>query len=369
MRKRTKITFTAGGTGGHVYPALAVAGEVRRLRPDVDIEFIGRHASFEEEKVSQEGYQFVGIAAKGWSRAGLSQNLAFPLVLFFSTARIVFHFLLSRPAAVFATGGYVTAPSLFAARFLRIPIYLQEQNTYPGWVTRVLARSARKIFLGFEEATRYLPQRSRSRTVVLGMPIRPLPSNVSREEVLKRHGLDPNRKVFLIFGGSQGSRTLNHWMRAAAQPIIERTGTQIVWQTGLREWQTNGFNRSNDGLKVVPYLDPIYDFLSVADLILCRAGASTLAEIAAFGVPSIMVPFPHATDNHQEKNARFFEAQGAGICLIESSGSPEKVVEVVTSLLNDPSQMESMRGKCRRLGHPEATQKTAEEFLRSMGVA
>jgi len=366
---RNAVVFAAGGTGGHVYPALAIAQEIRRLRPEIEIEFVGRHHSFEQEKVALDRFPFFWISARGWSRSGLHHNVVFPIVLAWSTMRVMVHFLRHRPAAIFATGGYVTASALIAARILSVPMYLQEQNTYPGWVTRAMAISARRIFLAYSEAAKYLPGLTRSRIQVLGMPIRPIPENVDKNEILDRHGLLQDRPVFLVYGGSQGSHTLNNWMRAASQSILNKAGVQIVWQTGLQEWHRNGFARNGTGLKALPYLDPAYDFLSITDLILCRAGASTLAEVAAFGIPSIMVPYPYATDNHQEKNARFFEAKGAGLCFVEKDGSPEKLAQLVIDLFADGPRLETMRRQSRSLGHPDAAPATAQAFLNCLGAA
>jgi UDP-N-acetylglucosamine--N-acetylmuramyl-(pentapeptide) pyrophosphoryl-undecaprenol N-acetylglucosamine transferase len=155
-------------------------------------------------------------------------------------------------------------------------------------------------------------------------------------------------------------------MKAAAQKIIEKTSAQIVWQTGITEWQAHQLQTHADhpDVKVLAYLDPIYDYLGMADLVLCRAGASTLAEVTAFGLPSLMVPYPHATDNHQEKNARYVEASGAGICLVEKETTAETMTEKVISLLNDRNRLAEMGLNSRKLGKPAAAYDTAVQFIK-----
>ena len=363
--KKHKIIFASGGTGGHLYPAIAVADAVQTLRPDWKIEFVGRNKRFEEEKVRAAGYDFWGISAKGWSRNYYKKNLFIPFIAAYSVLRLLLHMLVDRPKAVFGTGGYVSAPVIAAAKLLRIKIAIQEQNTYPGLVTRMSSRFSSRIFLAFDEALKYLPDLPSGRTMVLGVPIRNTEGFV-KGDLLRFYSLDADRPILVVFGGSQGSRTLNAWMKKSMKKIVSNSNAQIIWQTGISEWQIQQTIRHKDqiaGVKIIPYLDPIYNYLAIADLILCRAGASTLAEITAFGVPAVVVPYPYATDNHQEKNARYIEDNGAGICLLEKDTDEEKIAEVICGLFADRNKLDTMSRNSKLLGHPDATKKTAEEFI------
>lgn len=363
--KETRILFASGGTGGHLYPAIAMAEEIREQNPEWRIIFVGKKGGFEQEKVTEAGYEFFGIRAKGWSRKKMGENLSLPFVLTLTVAHLLLWMLFNRPKAVFGTGGYVSAPTLLTARLLGIPIAIQEQNAFPGWVTRWACNVAKKVFLAYPEAQKYLSKTSYKKIQILGMPIRPI-ANFRKEDLIMRYGLSAEKPVFVIFGGSQGSRTLNQWMGKIAGPVIEQTGAQVIWQTGVTEWQMRHLRPNGEipGVKILPYLDPIYDYLAMADLVLCRAGSSTLAEITAFGIPAIMVPYPHATDNHQEKNARYLEKAGAGICVLENEITDEGISQKVLDILQNRKKREEMSRASKSLGRPNAARETAREFIK-----
>jgi UDP-N-acetylglucosamine--N-acetylmuramyl-(pentapeptide) pyrophosphoryl-undecaprenol N-acetylglucosamine transferase len=361
--KLKRIYFASGGTGGHLYPAIAVAEQLNKLRPEWALTFIGRQSSYEYDKIQDTSYNFFGITARGWSRSHRLQNI----LVFFANGmgiiKIFFYMLFNRPHAVFGTGGYVSAPTILAARLLRVPVCLQEQNTVPGLVTRWASLIAKIIFISYETTEEHL-KRFKDKIQVLGTPIRDI-SVKPKPELKKKYDLDINKPVLLVFGGSQGSRTLNTWMNECMRELLEKTGTQIIWQTGFSEWQLVHIrNNLPEGVRIIPYLDPIYDYLGMADLTLCRAGASTLAEITAFGLPGLLVPYPHSTDNHQEKNALFIEEKGAGLCLLEKETTSKKLVTIVTELLADQKRLEIMGQNSKKLGKPEAAQNIARELIR-----
>ncbi len=363
--KRKKIIFASGGTGGHLYPSLAVAKVVERLRKEWEIEFVGRKKSFEEEKVLNAGYKFYGISARGWSRKKMSENIVFPFVMGISVLKLIVSMVINRPAIVFGTGGYVSAPAIAAARILGVKVAIQEQNVFPGWVTKWSSSFADRIFLSFDGAKKYLKNIS-NRSTTFGVPIRDI-NKVSKTSIIKRHKLDTGRPVVIVFGGSQGSRALNSWIQSAHNDIIKNTDAQIIWQTGSEEWKKIEESNSVEDKKnviVLPYLEPMYEYLAIADLVVCRAGASTIAEVTAFGIPSIMVPYPYATGNHQEINAKYVETSGGGVCLLEKDMNAGKFAVKVIQMLQNKSELEDMKRKSKRLGKPDAAFKTAEDIIK-----
>lgn len=361
--KHNRIIFASGGTGGHLYPAFAVAEEIRRTHPGWEFLFVGRKRGFGEQRVMDWGYDFLGIHAKGWDRKKTCRNITVPFVMMSGTVRIFFHLLCHRPAAVLGTGGYVSAPTLLCAKILRIPIAVQEQNAFPGAVTRWAAQFANRVFLANNDAAKYL-KKTKGKVMTLGMPIRPITAE-PKQNLHEKHGFDKEKPVFLVFGGSQGSSCFNRWMRSAYLRILKETDAQIIWQTGDRDWPITLPDGSlNDRIRVMPYLDPIYDYLRIADTVLCRSGASTVAEITVFGIPAVMVPFPYATDDHQRKNAEYLAKNGAGFCLHEKETTAEKMAETVIGLLRNQNQRKEMSARSKELGQPEAAARTAEEFIR-----
>ncbi len=310
---RYKILFAGGGTGGHLYPAVAIADRLSQLlegRGEVDIRFVGTKRGLEYRIRDTLGYPLHLINMRGLVRSFTPRNLLLPFVVagaLFKASLLLGRFV---PDIVVGTGGYVSWPVLRMARTRKIPTVLQEQNSYPGIATRQSARHARKIYLGFERAADYLD--TPAELLVTGNPVRSSVLGGNRGEALKLFGLDPNKRTILVLGGSQGARAIN---QAVLQSLKNKSLTdkyQLLWQTGKRDYKDVTVNAGDKAscCSLFPFADKMNLVYAAADVAVARAGALTLAELTATGIPSILVPYPHAAEDHQRKNALEFAQRG-----------------------------------------------------------
>jgi len=364
--KAVRILFAGGGTGGHVYPALAVADELRRIRPEVGVTFVGTHDRLESRVVPERGYDFRAISISGFRRSFSLEGLLVPLKVVHALVQSLLLLARLKPAVVVGTGGYVSGPPVAAAWLLGIPTLLQEQNSYPGVTTRLLARLAKEVHVTFATTGGYLSRRA---TVHLtGTPTRPEIGTVSRRDAAERFGLDPDAVTLLVLGGSQGAASLNDAMLAMLPDLLRRH-VQVVWATGSGE-----FKRVEEALRralpagdprvhCVPYIDRVEDAYALADLAVARAGATTLAELMRAGVPALLVPYPHAAADHQTDNARTMVEAGAAL-MVKDAEVVASLGERLGLLLDDPARRCTMGARARSLAHPEAAREVAEAVLR-----
>jgi UDP-N-acetylglucosamine--N-acetylmuramyl-(pentapeptide) pyrophosphoryl-undecaprenol N-acetylglucosamine transferase len=334
-----RILFAAGGTGGHVYPALAVAQALRELRSDARVHFVGGRRGVEGRLVPAAGFSLTRLPATGLRGGGPLGALRFLAAFALAIVGAAMLVLRLRPDVVLATGGYASAAPAVAAAGLGRPLWLQEQNSVPGSTNRFLARFAERAYVAFSEAETAL--RRAGRVIHLPNPVRP---SILKErgrrpqpEDLRRFDLDPSRPTLLVFGGSRGAHTLNQAFREAYEKICERTRWQCVVQTGHEDWERTRAASSTDGTgasraRVLPYIDDMEAAYRVADLVVCRAGAMTLAELSVLGKPSILVPYPHATDDHQTRNAQAFAAAGAAVVVDDSEWDGPRFLSLLEEL-------------------------------------
>ena len=363
-----RVIFTGGGTGGHIYPAVAAAAELKRRTPGTEIIFIGTKSGIEAKVVPEAGFPIIFIPA-----AGFSKN---PLRLFrfllFNTAGILKALLIIKnfkPDLVVGSGGFVSAPVLQAAKFSHIPYILLEQNVLPGKVTRMMASKAEKIMISFEESKKSLPV---EKTVLTGNPVRKEIIEAKREEALKKLKLSPDCFTILITGASQGAKSLNSAV-IKALPQWKDKNWQIIHLTGRKNY--NEVKQAAEKLMqdftgkylIIDYTEDMASLYASANLAIARAGASTLAEITARGLPAILVPYPYAADNHQEKNARWIEKVG-GAVVIDDVEVEEKLCEVVLSLASSPEKLKDMSEKSGSLGRPDALSMIIDEIMSSVSV-
>ena len=349
-----KFLFVCGGTGGHIFPAVAIAESLKKMGVQ-DIVFAGRKDSMEERLVSKNWpYEF--ITAVPLHRGPFLKNLTLPFNLSKSLVRAKSVIKKGKPDVVVATGGYVSLPIVLAAGSLGLPVYLQEQNAVAGIANKVGARYAKTIFVTSEEAAKGFPI---EKTRILGNPVRELPNeNDLARPVEFREG----KKAVFIVGGSQGAVGINTKIEESIEKITANGDVSVVWQVGVKN--VDDINRR---LGILPnvavrgFLDNIYAYMKHADLIISRAGASALAEILAFGKPSILLPYPHATANHQEFNARVVEKAGA--CLVELDSEPNDLWNKVEGLLFDDSRLAKMAAAAKGLGMPDAADQIAKIIL------
>jgi len=360
------ILFAAGGTGGHLYPAIAIAEEIKKQKPDVRIAFAGTKNKIEARVVPQKGFEFYTIWISGFSRSLRISNLLFPLKVIVSLVQSFFVIKKLQPAVVVGTGGYVCGPILYVASLLGIPTVVHESNSYPGVTTRMLASRATKVFITFEATTRWLSEKANVELV--GNPTRVELSSVTREEGAKHFGLDASKKTVFAFGGSLGAASINSAMPKLIGDAIQK-GYQIIWQTGLRPRRGESNTASlpqfqqHENIKVLPYMENIEYAYAAADVVVSRAGATTLAELTRLGKPAILVPYPYAAANHQELNAKTMVEAGAAF-IISDNQLNEKLLGQVKALLFNESLLRDMHNKSVALGKPNAGKEIAEKILK-----
>ncbi len=359
---RLRILVTGGGTGGHVYPGLAVADELRRAVPDLDVRFAGTRRGLESVLVPRAGYRLHTVPASGLRGLGARGRLLFVLNFVLGVLRAVGLLMAWRPVVVLGTGGYVGGPVMLAARLLGVPCALQEQNAVPGSANRLVGRWARRVYLGFAEAARWFRPAA---GVVTGNPVR---SAFVADPDPVAAGRSPGR--VLVFGGSRGARTLNLALAAAAPVWRDRSDLELLIQTGVEmrdEVAAAWSGVSGERVRVVSYIEDMPAALAWADLAVCRAGAMTLAELQAAGRPAVLVPFPHATDDHQTANAEACCRAGAARLLVDGDCDGATLTAMVDELLQDPQGLVGMGRAARGLARPRAAEIIALDLLNLVG--
>ena len=352
--KNPMVLMVCGGTGGHIYPALAIADSLRAQGVQ-KISFAGRKNSMEETLVAPH-WPFEIITAVPLARGSLLHNLAMPFKLLKSiwgAWRLVARL---KPSFVVATGGYVSLPVILAAGLRKIPVYLQEQNAVAGVANRIGAKFAKMIFVTSQDAALAFPA---GKTRVQGNPVRALPAAGSLPVPSEFVGF--THKV-LVLGGSQGGRGINAKIEESLERIALRSDVCLVWQAGAKNIDPiRARAKLPANVHLAGFLNPVYAYIDHADLIVSRAGASTLAELLAFGKASVLFPFPFATANHQEHNARVLERAGAA--LVELDSDPNGLWDKVEQLLDHPEALQNMAQKSKALGMPDAADRIARDLL------
>jgi len=351
-----KVLLAGGGTGGHIYPGLAIAETLQQQNPQLEILFVGTLRGLEKDLVSQAGFSFAAITVEGLPRkiSWTSLQTGFKLVKGLWQARkIIQRFL---PSVVVGTGGYVSGPVLAIAAWQGIPTLIHEQNAFPGITNRLLAKWVQKIAITYPESGKYFPA---GKTILTGNPVRPEIISAEKGKALAKLGLNPQKKTVLVFGGSRGSRSINQALAASKEVWPRETNLQIIHVTGKEDfsWVSSGMGEFAGGnVLIKPYLHNMPEALAAADLVVCRAGATTLAEITVRGLPAILIPYPFATDNHQEYNARSLEREGAALVLLDQELASGKLAEKILNLLQDENRLKMMAQKSKILGKPQAAQ-------------
>jgi UDP-N-acetylglucosamine--N-acetylmuramyl-(pentapeptide) pyrophosphoryl-undecaprenol N-acetylglucosamine transferase len=368
--ERTVVVFSGGGTGGHLYPALALGEALVSRRPDVRPFFVGAERGVEARVLPAQGIEHALVPVRGMARGAGLPGWTFLRDLLRSLSRVWALFRELRPALVVVTGGYAGAPAGIVAALRGIPLALQEQNSVPGVTTRLLSRFARQIHVAFAETISRLPSGVRPRTRQNGNPVRP-PVPRGRHAARAVFGLTPEGTVVLVVGGSQGSLALNRAVLDAVRGVVEGKlprpdGLQLLWSTGHAHLPATAVALAEMGepewVRAVAYIERMDAALASADLALGRAGAMATSEFLAWGLPAILVPLPSAAADHQTENARSLEAVGAAVHLPESALSGVTLWAKVLELATDPAQLAAGRSAALAAARPEAAQKIAEEL-------
>jgi UDP-N-acetylglucosamine--N-acetylmuramyl-(pentapeptide) pyrophosphoryl-undecaprenol N-acetylglucosamine transferase len=350
----TAILFAGGGTGGHLFPALAVAEEIRLRRPDIRIVFVGTRERIEARLVPRHGFEFHPIRVTGLRRRLTADNLLVPVRAAGAVLQSLRLMRGLRPAVVVGTGGYVCGPVGAAAVLAGVPLVLHEQNSIPGMTTRMLAGRATEVHVTFGTTRNHLRRQDNVR--LTGNPVRRALGTVSRADAAARFGFRPDCPTLLVFGGSLGARSINDAVLQTL-PRIGIPDLQVLWQTGEgdEEGMRNGIAGVTGGtVRIQGFIDDMEYAYGCCDLALCRAGATTLAELTRTGVPSVLVPYPFAADDHQTANARTLADAGAAEMLTDAE-LPQRLGEVLARLLRDPARLGAMSSVAQSLGRPDAT--------------
>ena len=360
-RSRLRAIISGGGTGGHIFPAIAIADAIRQAEPDAEILFVGAKGKMEMEKVPKAGYPIEGLWISGFHRQLTLRNLLFPLKLassLWKAWRIIGRF---RPDVVVGVGGFASGPLLEVATRRGIPTLIQEQNSYAGVTNRLLARKVNKICVAYPGMERYFPA---EKIVLTGNPVRKAieGSQASREEGAAYFGFDPARPILFLFGGSLGAKALNEAMAANASLLRERPEVQVLWQVG-QLYEADFLACEAAGLPNVEaraFIDRMDLAYAMADVVLCRSGALTISELYFAGKPAIFIPSPNVAEDHQTKNAKAVVDAGAA-WMIRNSEAREQLIRKSFELLDDETTRRQLSAKIRQLAMPDAAVHIAAE--------
>ena len=361
-----KIMISGGGTGGHIYPALTIADELKKIIPDVEIIYVGTAVGLEKDIVPRYGYDMRYIEVAGFRRS-LSMDTLKSFYLLYKGLKQAKELIASeKPDLVIGTGGYVCGPIVYQAAKAGIVTCIQEQNAMPGVTNKILARYVNRVFLGYEAARKYFS--GKAGVVYTGNPIRREIVNEDKGASYEELRLNPNMKTILVFGGSRGAKSINKAMVGVELKLSGRTDVQILHATGEANYTEHmkalgARGGVKDNIHVVPYLHNMPAAQAVADFTVCRAGAIGLAEIAAKGIPAILIPFPYATANHQEFNARAVEEKGAAKVILDKDINSTVLLEEIEFLLDNPEELGKMRRAALNLSSLGAGENVARQAL------
>ncbi len=360
-KRKYKILISGGGTGGHIFPALSIANALKR-RLDCDIRFVGAENRMEMEKVPAAGYPIQGLPVAGFDRKHLWRNFGVLLKLRKSLGmakRIVREF---QPDIAIGVGGYCSGPTLKAAQKAGVPTLLQEQNSYAGVTNKLLAKKARKVCVAYEGMERFFPE---AEIVMTGNPVRKdlLEKASDPQKARESFGLDPQRPTLLVVGGSLGARTLNESMEAGLSRLVEN-GYQVIWQTG-KNFGDRGTMAAKGlkGVVVTKFVTDMASAYSAADLVVSRAGASSISELELLGKACVLVPSPNVAEDHQTKNAMALSTRGAAM-LVTDAEAREKLTDTVLELMGDKNKLKSMSTEISRLALRDSDEKIADEVIK-----
>ncbi|MFZ5815503.1 MAG: undecaprenyldiphospho-muramoylpentapeptide beta-N-acetylglucosaminyltransferase [Bacillota bacterium] len=357
-----RYLITGGGTGGHIYPALSIAAALQELDPEAELLYVGTSTGREAGVVPKSGIPFAVISSGGLINLGLLQKVKGGLAALQGVWQALGHIRRFRPDLVIGTGGFVAGPVLLAARLAGRPVVIQEQNAFPGVTNRLAARWARAVFVPYEEARAHFPPGTR--LVMAGNPVRPEVGAATREAGRRAFGLSEGERVLVIMGGSGGARDFN---RVAAEAVLrlDLPGLRVIHITGERYYEQvrEQYGSRAPHVTLLPYAHNMPEVYAAADAGLFRSGALTLAEIQVRGLPSVLIPSPNVTHNHQEWNARTLEKRGAAVVVREQGITPEKLAAALREVLTDEPRTRRMREALAALADPDAGRQIAAKMI------
>lgn len=362
---KIKIILSAGGTGGHIYPAVAVAEELKKeLGERVELLFVGAEGKMEMERIPALGYPIVGLPVVGLQRKLSLANLALPFKVWKSVRRARSVIREFGADLVVGFGGYASGPVLWSAQRAGLPTLIQEQNSYAGLTNKILGKRAKRVCVAYEGMERFFPS---DKIVLTGNPLRGGFSNLEsiREDAYRYFSLDPQKKTVLVVGGSLGTRSLNEMMKRWVEHIAAQDKYQVMWQTGSyynREMNEFMTNRSRNGLWIGAFIERMDYAYSAADVVLSRSGALSVSELSLVGKPTIFVPSPNVAEDHQTQNALALTSRNAAVMLPDSEAL-ERGIPLVEELLADEQRREELSKNIEEVAEPQATPKVVAELL------
>lgn len=360
-----RIIVSGGGTGGHIYPAITLIKTIQAMATNCEVLYVGTKRGLEADIIPKEGLAFKTVDIRGFKRKLSLENVK---TLFKSaqsileSSKIIKDF---KPDVVIGTGGYVCGPVLLAASLMGIPTMIQEQNVIPGITNKILAKFVDKIAVGYQEAGSYF---SKNKVVFTGNPIREEVMTAKKTSGIAEFGLDPSKRTILISGGSRGARSINEAMLGVHQHFAKNRSIQLLHVTGKNEYNDIVAKLKNESIDedavgnimIKPYLYDMPKALAIADLAIFRAGAVGLAELTARGIPSILVPYPYAAENHQEHNAMVMKQRGAALVIRDRELSAPRLIEMIDGLLKSDTKLDAMAKASLALGKPKAAAEIAK---------
>lgn len=358
--KKPRFIISGGGTGGHIYPAVAIANELKSRFPEAEFLFVGAKDKMEMQKVPQAGYAIKGLWISGIQRKLTLDNAMFPFKLLSSmwnSFRIIKSF---KPDVVIGTGGFASGAVLKVASMLNIPTVIQEQNSYPGITNKLLAKKANKICVAYENLERFFPK---DKMILTGNPVRQdLINEASKSEAIAYFKLDANKKTLLVLGGSLGARRINQLIEKELDFLLSQN-IQIIWQCG--KLYLNDYSKYNekDNVQVVAFIDRMDLVYAAADVVISRSGASSVSELCIVGKPTIFIPSPNVAEDHQTKNAKAISDKNGAI-LIKESELEAQFENVFSDLISNESKQTELSQNIKKLAKPNATKDIVEEIMK-----
>jgi UDP-N-acetylglucosamine--N-acetylmuramyl-(pentapeptide) pyrophosphoryl-undecaprenol N-acetylglucosamine transferase len=361
--QRLKIIVSGGGTGGHIFPAIAIANAIKSLRPDTEFLFIGAEGKMEMEKVPAAGYKIEGLWISGLQRKLTLSNLVFPFKVMSSLMKAKKILKSFKPDAVIGTGGFASGPMLQVAAKRGIVTLVQEQNSYPGITNKILSKKVDRICVAYGGMEKYFPK---EKILLTGNPVRQdiLTLDGKRDRGLEYFGLDTSEKIILVIGGSLGARTINESI-VKCLPEFEKNNIQLIWQTGKGFFETAKQSVSkyeNKGIKAFDFIQKMDYAYAVADLVISRAGASSVSELCLVKKPCILIPSPNVAEDHQTKNAMALVTHNAAV-IIKDSESREKLCTQTIELINDADKCFKLSENIGKLAFQDSATVIANEVL------
>ena len=362
--RSVKVIISGGGTGGHIFPAISIANALKKMDNNIEILFVGANGKMEMEKVPAAGYEIKGLDITGLSRSISLENLAFPFRLFRSIIKSKEILRSFRPDVVVGVGGFASGPLVFAATRKKIPALIQEQNSYAGITNKLLGKWANKVCVAYENMEKFFPE---DKIVMTGNPVRQdiLEIEGKRNDAIKYFKLNDEKTTLLVIGGSLGSRTLNHCIQQNLDQFMAKN-IQVIWQTGKSFCSTAKSEVKDigaDNIKVHDFISRMDFAYAAADVVISRAGASSISELAIVGKPAILVPYPYAAEDHQTKNAMTLVESNAAIH-VKDSEAVGKLVNQTLTLINDKEKQNDLKKNILNKSRPSADMEIAKEIMK-----